>query len=104
MSTANNFTDFHLRDFVSETGRDPSRPSYDSAVQLTSSLNVPTNQEAVSDDFEVVRIPTLVRIFAGGSLDRLKPGVFIYATGTFNVEKTPDGLPLVVVSAFSVDW
>ena len=46
----------------------------------------------------------LVRIFASGSLDKLKPGVFMDATGTFNVEKTPDGLPLVVVSAFSVDW
>ena len=32
------------------------------------------------------------------------PGYSLSMFGTFNVEKMPDGLPQVAVSAFSVDW
>jgi hypothetical protein len=86
MSTTNNFTDFHLRDFVTETGQNPTRSGYDSALQLKANVNIPAVQgEGLSDDFDIVCVPTLVRIFAGsGSADRFKPGVFIYATGTFS--------------------
>ena len=40
MST-NNFTVIHLRDFVTETGRDPARPGYDSALLAESECEHP---------------------------------------------------------------
>jgi len=40
--------------------RDPSRPTYDVALQLSASVNVPPIQgEELSDDFDIVKIPTL---------------------------------------------
>lgn len=56
MSTTNNFTDFHLRGFVIETGQDPTRPGYDSALQLKENINIPAVQgEELSDDSVYLR-------------------------------------------------
>ncbi|KAN0083614.1 hypothetical protein V8E54_002702 [Elaphomyces granulatus] len=105
MATTNNFTNIHIRDFVQEIQHDPTRPGYDGALQLHSNLNIPPVQgEELSDDIDIVGIPALIRIFTGiGSRDRYKPNVFVYATGSFNVNTSPDGLPLIVITTFASD-
>ncbi|KAN0073046.1 hypothetical protein V8E54_009160 [Elaphomyces granulatus] len=72
-------------------GADPTRPGYDGALQLHSNLNIPPVQgEELSDDIDIVGIPALIRIFTGiSSMDRYKPNVFVYATGSFNLTLTP---------------
>jgi hypothetical protein len=78
-------------------GADPTRPGYDGALQLHSNLNIPPVQgEELSDDIDIVGIPALIRIFTGiSSMDRYKPNVFVYATGSFNVNTSLDGLPQI---------
>ena len=64
MSSSSCFTDIHVRDFVHEVRHDPSRPGYDSALQLHSDVNIPPVQgEELSDDVDVKSVPTLVRFF-----------------------------------------
>lgn len=100
------FTDFHLRDFVYEVRRDPSRPSYESALQLHLDINIPGVQgEERSDDVEVRPIPALVRYFApAGQIDLYREGVFIYARGSFTITSTQDVVPQLVATAYSADW
>ena len=64
---------FTIRDFVNEVGRDPTRPEYDSALQLHSNVHVPSVQgEELSDDFDTRNIPTLIRFFApAGQVDHI---------------------------------
>src|ERR1700719_4662384 len=52
---------FGSRDFVNEVGRDPTRPEYDSALQLHSNVHVPSVQGGeLSDNFDTRNIPTLI--------------------------------------------
>jgi hypothetical protein len=106
MSSTNNFTNIHVRDFVNEVSRDPTRPGYDSALQLHTDINIPpVHGEELSDDFDIVPIPALIRFFAPtGQMDLYQPSVFVYATGPFNMNGTQDAVPQMVINAFSVDW
>ena len=67
MSNTNNFTDVLIRDFIQEISRDPTRPGYDSVLQLRADINVPP----VQGDVDFLPIPTLIRYFApGGQVDQ----------------------------------
>src|SRR5467141_3904901 len=106
MSSTNNFTDVHIRDFIEEVRRDPTRPGYDSALQLHADVNVPPVQgEELSDDVDFLPIPTLIRYFApGGQVDLYQPTIFVYARGQFRMSNSQDGLPQILVNAFAADW
>jgi hypothetical protein len=67
MST-NCFTNIHVRDFVNEVARDPTRPGYDSALQLHSNVHVPSVQgEELSDDFDCRNITGEFTVSEDGS-------------------------------------
>ena len=104
--SSSSFTDIHVRDFVHEVRPDPTRPGYDSALQLHSEVNIPPVQgEELSDDIDVKPVPTLIRFFVtNGQADLFQSGVFVYVRGPFYVDGEQDGYPQLVVNAFSVDW
>jgi hypothetical protein len=104
MST-NCFTNIHIRDFINEVGRDPTRPEYDSALQLHSNVHVPSVQgEELSDNFDTRNIPTLIRFFApAGQVDQFKTNGFVYTTASFNIINQ-DGFPQLLVNTFSANW
>ena len=55
----NAFTNIHIRDFINEVGRDPTRPGYDSPT-LHSNMHIPSVQgEELSDDFDPKKYPYL---------------------------------------------
>jgi hypothetical protein len=104
MST-NYFTNIHVRDFINQVARDPTRPGYDSALQLHSDVHIPSVQgEELSDDFDCKNIPTIIRFFApAGQVDQFKTNAFVYTTGSFNIN-SQDGFPELLVNAFSANW
>lgn len=87
----------NVRDFVDDVGPDPVRPTAARSLQLYTELNIPYDENLLSDDVKCERIPTYVRCYLSqDEKDFYVPDVFFYAWGNFITYIKEDKLEILI--------